>query len=264
MPEANNEQHSRATARSKKKIAAKIIVLFAVAIVVVSAASYLVRYIANTTMNISLVSASEQVLSDGSHPAYLAEGAEKEIRAFFSDLEGLQAEDGLGAGVYRVGLFGEIKPGLYYFGGSQESESQLCVYSEISPGLYSLDHDIRYYGHYLYDLKRGSIVVYNPADASAPSLFRPAPARALSLEAPYQSGCYRVGIDIPHGRYDIAPIEGLADATQSPALYVKQDASLDYDSYLSKYILHEGESEEVYLHEDEYVEAYGVSLTPTE
>ena len=79
-----------------------------------------------------------------------------------------------------------------------------------------------------------------------------------TFSSPYQSGVYRVGIDIPAGTYQLK----LGPADDYSACYVMKDLNFTDDSYLFEgYYIEGDQPDEVVLEEGTYVELYNMCMT---
>ena len=94
-----------------------------------------------------------------------------------------------------------------------------------------------YFGNYLTELDRGDVIAFLPGDDSLHMY--PVAKAAFSPEAPYRSGLYRVGTDIPAGTYTITVQEDAAAHTSNDSgAFVMKDLDFDDDSITdTKYVI---------------------------
>ncbi len=114
---------------------------------------------------------------------------------------GVGIDGAFGQGGYVVGEEGAPGPGTYVTEGGQEEASSYFVYrpSEKEEGAYELLCPFTYFGPAFVVLEEGQALIFKPAsDAETLRLARDEP---LGVSAPYLSGTYRVGTDIPAGTY---------------------------------------------------------------
>ena len=111
-------------------------------------------------------------------------------------------------GVYVVGR--DIDEGLYFLQGNPSTESECYLFDPEGFGTYNMDAAVTYTGNYFADLEDGQVVVFMPSSTSM--LMIPADQADFQPQAPYASGLYRVGQDIPAGTYTItvSPAQRLA------------------------------------------------------
>ena len=166
-------------------------------------------------------------------------------------------------GVYEVGVDKDIEPGLYYLEGSQTEEGSYLTFDRVdNSNVYTLDDSVVYFGNYFAELEEGDLIVFAaPKDAS----MYPAPGKALDVSAPYRSGVYRVGIDIPAGTYKVvAQSDAPATKSQEAAAYVMKDLDFDDDSILeTKYVI-AGGSQTITVSQGQYVELYAATMAPVD
>ena len=87
----------------------------------------------------------------------------------------------------------------------------------------------------------------------------------ISLEAPYTSGCYRVGVDIPAGTYTITAQDDASEFTDEEcAAYIMQDLEFDDDSITGTYYVLAGSSQTITVEEGDYLELFAAVATPAE
>ncbi len=190
---------------------------------------------------------------------------------------GVPGEEGFGAGGYLVqdGTEDGLAPGLYYLSGSQEAMSTFLVYQPAAEeeGKYGLKYPIGYFGFSVAQFEAGDVVIYKPASEDLLMTPLSDPASLGPFTAPYLSGIYQVGTDIPAGTYAITQedqsTEGLIEAHGSlPGAYVWADLAYNSASKLSSTELPplaEGSvTEEVTVEEGQYLELFGCTATPVE
>ncbi|WP_080797969.1 hypothetical protein [Arabiibacter massiliensis] len=165
------------------------------------------------------------------------------------------------SGVFEVGPGKDIEPGRYFFEGRQDAESNFYVFEEEGPDSYRLDDAVVYFGNYFADLEAGDLVAFLGADESL--RMRPEAMAAFKAEAPYQSGLYRVGADIPAGTYAISVNDQSEAAAGSEiAAFVMKDLEFSDDSITdTKYVIRGG-SQTVTVKDGDWLELYGTVATP--
>lgn len=186
--------------------------------------------------------------------------------------EGHAVEGGFSAGAYRVGAHEALAPGIYRAAGSQEDTGSLVVYEPAEEeGLYQLKYPLSYLGFALAELEEGDAIFFDPPNEA--DLLSPAPEGAEALEAPYASGLYRVGIDIPAGTYTITQEEASAavlarTAYVSPEVLVYANLTFTDDYELAREALQPLEdgpqTVEVTVEDGQFLELYGCTATPKE
>ena len=184
---------------------------------------------------------------------------------------GTAAEGGFTPGAYVIG--GEDAPsaGTYELTGSQVKPGELYVYapSEEEPGKYESKYALSYFGFTLVELNAGDAVFFTPPEQT--NLITTMPATPIDATAPYESGLYRVGVDIPAGAYTVTQEEQSAAAIAEKAFTSPQ--AIVYDSL--DFALNENVSEEflpelaegpvsvvVTVEDGQYLELYGCTATP--
>lgn len=164
-------------------------------------------------------------------------------------------------GVYVVGR--DIDEGLYFLQGNPSTEAEFYLFSPEGSGTYSMSTAVTYTGNYFADLEKGQVVVFMPSAKSM--LMIPADLADFQPQAPYASGLYRVGQDIPAGTYTIAVSP---DAPRSPsqdyAAYVMKDLDFDDDSITDSKPLLRGSTQTVTVEDGEWLELFGTTATPIE
>lgn len=178
--------------------------------------------------------------------------------------EGLSGdiEDGKAAsGMYVVGR--DIDAGSYFMQGKTNEESNFYIFTPEGSGTYSLKASIVYVGHYFYDLEDGQIIVFIPAGQDLRMI--PTDQADFNPSAPYSSGLYRVGTDIPAGTYTVSVSnDAPASSTQEYAAYVMQDLEFNDDSILETKYLLKGQSQSITVEEGQLLELFGCTATPTD
>ncbi len=170
-------------------------------------------------------------------------------------------EDGKAAsGCYVVGR--DIAAGSYFMQGMTTEESNFYIFTPEGSGTYSLKASIVYVGHYFYDLEEGQVIVYIPAGNDLRMI--PSDQADFHPQAPYSSGLYRVGTDIPAGTYTVSVA---SDAPSSPsqeyAAYIMKDLEFNDDSILETKYLLKGQSQTITVEDGQLVELFGCTATPT-
>lgn len=165
------------------------------------------------------------------------------------------------AGIYVVDAAGDLQPSLYYFGGSQTAESAFYLYEPTDDGTYLIDTGITYFGNYYMELDQGDLIVFAPGvDDLA---FSPADEAPVACTAPYPSGLYRVGTDIPAGSYTIRVQEEAAATTSNEcAAYVMTDLEFDDDSIVDTKYVAVGGSQKVTVTDGQWLELFAVTAEP--
>lgn len=165
------------------------------------------------------------------------------------------------AGVYVVGR--DIDEGLYFLQGNPSTESEYYLFDPEGFGTYNMDAAVTYTGNYFADLEDGQVVVFMPSSASM--LMIPADQADFQPQAPYASGLYRVGQDIPAGTYTITVSpDAPRNASQDYAAYVMKDLDFDDDSITDSKPLLRGSTQTVTVEDGEWLELFGTIATPTE
>lgn len=195
---------------------------------------------------------------DGS--GYLTYEAIKEAAG---DLPNEIVDGNCSSGVYRVGAGQDIEPGRYFFEGSMDEEGYFSIFDSAgSSGGYDIESAISYFGNYFADLEEGDLVVFMGAGDDRMYL---ADKADFKPEAPYDSGLYRVGTDIPAGTYTVtAQDEAAAVADQDSAAFVMKSIDFDDDPITdTKYVL-KGGSQTVTVKDGEWLELFAATATPAE
>lgn len=176
----------------------------------------------------------------------------------------------LGEGIYRVGGSGGIAAGTYLLQGSQTEASQVYLYDSVAgkPARdgqrYELHAPLQYLGNYLVELQEGQAVVFLPAGSSM--TMAPVPSDPQGVQAPYLSGCYRVGVDIPAGTYVITVEEQSVDAVEDSfapfGAYMMDDLRYDDDSVTESVEVIPGGKKTVTVKDGQFLELYGTQASP--
>lgn len=181
--------------------------------------------------------------------------------------EGSYQGSSFGEGVYKVGN-GGLEPGLYYLGGSQDAIGWYLTFdlaSHAGQDTYDLDDTVIYMGNYFTELKKGDVIAFMPP-AGADATMRLATDEPLDVSAPYQSGCYRVGIDIPAGTYavTIEPTAAgvLEDEGDEPGAFVMSDLEFGRSSIIKEARVIAGGKQTVTVKDGQYLELIGAQATP--
>lgn len=165
------------------------------------------------------------------------------------------------AGVYVVGR--DIDEGLYFLQGNPSTEAEFYLFSPEGSGTYSMSAAVTYTGNYFADLENGQVIAFIPSAKSM--LMIPADQADFQPQAPYASGLYRVGQDIPAGTYSIAVSpDAPRNASQDYAVYVMKDLDFDDDSITDSKPLLRGSTQTVTVEDGEWLELFGTIATPTE
>lgn len=190
---------------------------------------------------------------------------------------GTPTEGGFSAGGYLVqdAPDGSLTPGLYHLNGSQEAMSTFLVYQSAADdeGRYTLKYPIGYFGFSVARFETGDVVLFKPASEDLLMASLPDPSDLGPFTAPYLSGIYQAGIDIPAGTYIITQepqsAEGLIEAHDSvPGAYIWANLTYGPGSKLSATelppVAEGGVTEEVTVEEGQYLELFGCRATPKE
>lgn len=190
-----------------------------------------------------------------------------DLLGMFNTTEGEITPDGAYArGAYRVGGDNGIAPGLYYLEGSQEGVSNFYVFDgdddiDGSDPHYSISCSVEYFGNYYTELEEGDAIVFIPF--AADDTMHLASGEPMDVMPPYQSGCYRVGIDIPAGTYTITCQTEAARATDSEAgAYIMDDLEFDDDSIIESVYVIKGGRQTITVEAGEYLELFAAIATP--
>ncbi len=171
-------------------------------------------------------------------------------------------------GVYAVGGEGGIAPGVYRLQGSQDEVGQVFLYDPVDGSKggeqrYELHAPLIYLGDYLVEVQEGQAMAFIPPLGSHTMAL--APDEPQAAKAPYLSGCYRVGLDIPAGTYAITVEEQSADAVEDSlnpfGAYVMDDLRFDDDSVADAVELIPGGKKAITVKEGQFLELYGTQAT---
>ena len=163
------------------------------------------------------------------------------------------------SGAYVVGK--DIDAGYYFLQGMTSQEGNFYVFTPEGSGTYSLKASIVYVGHYFYNLEEGQVIVFMPAGNDLRMI--PSDQADFNPSAPYSSGLYRVGEDIPAGTYTITVSDDAPrSTTQEYATYVMKDLEFSDDSILDTKYLLKGSKQTVTVEEGQLLELYGCTATP--
>lgn len=196
---------------------------------------------------------------DWDYPGYLTY---EDIKEAAGDLPNNCIDGKCTSGVYRVGAGQDIEPGRYFFEGSMNEEGYFSVFDSAgASGGYDIESAVSYFGNYFADLEEGDLVVFMGAGDDLMYLAAEADFKA---EAPFESGLYRVGTDIPAGTYTVTVHdEAAAVADEDSAAFVMKDLNFDDDSITdTKYVL-KGGSQTVTVEDGEWLELFAATATPT-
>ena len=164
-------------------------------------------------------------------------------------------------GVYVVGR--DIDEGLYFLQGNPSTESECYLFDPEGSGTYSMSTAVTYTGNYFADLEKGQVVVFMPSAKSM--LMIPAEQADFQPQAPYASGLYRVGQDIPAGTYTITVSpDAPHNASQDYAAYVMKDLDFDDGSITDSKPLLRGGTQTITVEDGEWLELFGTIATPAE
>ena len=164
-------------------------------------------------------------------------------------------------GVYVVGR--DIDEGLYFLQGNPSTESECYLFDPEGSGTYSMSAAVTYTGNYFADLENGQVIAFMPSAKSM--LMIPADQADFQPQAPYASGLYRVGQDIPAGTYTITVSpDAPHNASQDYAAYVMKDLDFDDDSITDSKPLLRGSTQTVTVEDGEWLELFGAIATPAE
>ncbi|HIS40414.1 MAG TPA: hypothetical protein IAC12_06230 [Candidatus Aphodovivens avistercoris] len=186
-----------------------------------------------------------------------------ELQSAYALDRGSFADGRGGEGVYEVGVGKDIEPGLYFLQGSSDGESNYYLYDEEGKGLYELDDAVVYFGNYFVQLDEGDAFVFDAygQDLAILSL----DAAGFAPAAPYSSGLYRVGTDIPAGTYTVTVDEAAAgNASQESAAFVMKDLEFDDDSITETKYVALGGSQTVTVSDGDWLELFAASAEPAQ
>ncbi len=171
--------------------------------------------------------------------------------------------DGRGTpGVYEVGAGKDLEPGMYYLEGSQTEECNYYTFTSTGADDYSLNDGVVYFGNYFMELKAGDAVVFLANDSFR---FYPVAKASFSSQAPYQSGLYRVGTDLPAGTYTITTQDNAAAVAENEcAAFVMKDLEFNNDSVTQRKYVVRGGTQTVTVKDGDYLELYAVTAKPAD
>ena len=167
-------------------------------------------------------------------------------------------------GVYRIGSGLDLEPGEYFFEGDETEEGQYYHFESSGSGdSYVLAEPIVYFGNYYAYLEEGDVIVFIPSDDDHYMML--SESASFNPTAPYRSGLYLVGTDIPAGTYiATCDTEAADNASNEAAVYIMQDLAWNDDSITNTYYVRPGGSHTITLEEGMWVEAYAAILTPVD
>lgn len=159
-------------------------------------------------------------------------------------------------GVYTVCT--DLQAGSYWMTGSNTNISHFYILraSSADSSRYDVVHSNSYYGHNLMELEEGDVLVLDNN-----GYMLPVEELNDTFNAPYTSGVYRVGTDIPAGTYKLS----MGEAEDYGAYYVMSDLKYNDSSYEETNYYAEGTTnitDTITLEEGTYVELYNMQLTP--
>lgn len=187
---------------------------------------------------------------------------------------GHEQDDAFEKGAYVVGTADAPAAGTYHVAGTDDETGDLTVYAPAEEaGTYRLSYGISYLGFTLIDLKEGDAVFFDPpTEHDVMRTFDPAQATG-SYQAPFGSGLYRAGTDIPAGTYTVTQSDQAAPALAAKGFAQPQAivySSLDFSAD-NKVIeetlppLEEGPlTVQVTVEDGQYLELYGCTANPEE
>lgn len=166
-----------------------------------------------------------------------------------------------GKGFYEVGEGKDLEPGMYYIEGSATEESQYNTFDYEGPDSYEFDDSVVFFGNYFVILEEGDAFIYQPADEGL--RFRPVDQASFAPAAPYGSGLYRVGTDIPAGTYEITSldVESMSYG-QDHAAYVMDDLDFEDGSITQTKYVAPGGKQTVTVADGEWLELYAAQAAP--
>lgn len=162
-------------------------------------------------------------------------------------------------GVYEVGAGKDISAGQYFFEGSQSEESYYYVLTNNGNDTYSVSKSVVYFGNYMANLQDGELVVF---DAEASLRMYTIDKATFAPTAPYQSGLYRVGTDLPAGTYTITIEDSAAaGASQDCAAFIMKDLEFNEDSITESKYVARGGKQTITVKDGDYLELYATTAT---
>ncbi len=184
-----------------------------------------------------------------------------EIAALLSCERGSASDNSGTNGLYTVGEDGDLEPGLYYLEGVQDAESNYYLFEQEGAESYGYSLSVVYYGNYFVELEEGDVFVFMAANDNL--RFCPASEADFSPSAPYQSGLYRVGTDIPAGTYTItANSDVSSSSSQESAAYVMTDLDFDDDSFTDVKYVAIGGRQTITVEEGDWLELFAAEANP--
>ena len=158
-------------------------------------------------------------------------------------------------GVYHIGK--DMPAGSYWVEGN---DTQVTYYFVLkteqntsSKEAYNVSNGNHYYGHNIIEVSEGDVLVIEEEAV-------PLNQMNEKFSAPYKSGMYRVGIDIPAGTYTLSA--GKADDLYG--YFIMKDLSYSETSYLEQsYFMNMNEHPTITLNEVTYIELYNLTMKPS-
>lgn len=183
----------------------------------------------------------------------------EEIKGLAADEPSKIEEGKCTTGAFEVGTGKDIGAGLYFLEGNQTEEGSFMVFEKESKDSYTLVSSVVYFGNYYAELESDEVIVFlTPVDAK----FYPASESTMVVGDVIESGCYRVGIDIPAGDYTVSYQKGFVeDASQESGVYVMKDLEWDDDSIIESKNIIAGGTHTITAKEGQYVELYGAVMS---
>ncbi|MCI8468755.1 MAG: hypothetical protein HFJ75_04585 [Eggerthellaceae bacterium] len=182
-------------------------------------------------------------------------------------MPGDPADGAFPRGLYRVGADGELAPGRYHLGGTDDAVGEYYVFErydgDASEGtLYQLDDSVIYFGGYFTDLDEGDLIAFLPPEGQ---MMEPASDEPVAAEPPYVNGCYRVGVDIPAGTYEVTVASQSAAVTDvESGAFVMRDLAFDEDSIVETRYVIAGGRQRVTVVDGQYLELFAAQAVPAE
>ena len=153
-------------------------------------------------------------------------------------------------GVYYVGQ--DIPAGSYWFEGNEEELAYFTILQPEGKDSYQVSLINNYYGHNLMDLQEGEVLVIEEE-------FIPLDKLHETFDAPYESGVYRVGTDIPAGTYRLSA----GDANDYYAYYIMSNLEYEPSSYVDENLFFDVNRQiTITIEEGTYLELYNLTATP--
>lgn len=165
-------------------------------------------------------------------------------------------------GVYEVGAGKDLEPGLYYVEGDPADEADYVLFGPTSDARYEVDYGVTYFGNYFVELEEGAVFAWD-----APDGLRLYPAADASFEptAPYRSGLYRVGEDIPAGTYTVTiEPEAAVEADNECGAFVMRDLAFGSGSITDEKYVVRGSSQTVTVKDGDWLELYAATAAPAQ